>query len=517
MKYNFKKAVAISLAATMVCSCFSGCKKKDDNVATSETPPVTTPTINQTDTPSVEHNITGDVDTSGGSQTINGKPVLTKLVVGTPNNCNQNGYMEATSIDGEYCYKLKEKATKYKNPVPFESSDGSNTILSTGHTVYVRKLYDDTETSNTEDSSSSEVGTVNDNGEQYIITDEHVEYSSGYYDENGNYVETTSETNKDSSSPLIAENLQKCIISGMEIFDIDNLSNEIEYPSDKTEYLSVKYSFPMWLCEKWIDEFGYDFTEKLIESFGMEKRLNIRPNRLKITADELCNKFNDNGINAEVYDGYIVSDGFDISADSLYNDGYYTIQDSAAMQTAKVLAPCEGDTVIDMCAAPGGKTTHIAELMNNKGKIYAFDVHEHKIELIKKNAERLGITIIEPKLSDGCKIDESMINTADKILCDVPCSGLGIIGRKPEIKWNRAEDNDLPKMQRQILDNASKYLKINGEIVYSTCTIEKEENEAVTDSFTADNENFKKVFEKTFYPHIDNTDGFYICKMKRIK
>ena len=110
-----------------------------------------------------------------------------------------------------------------------------------------------------------------------------------------------------------------------------------------------------------------------------------------------------------------------------------------------------------------------------------------------------------------------MINTADKILCDVPCSGLGIIGRKPEIKWNRAEDNDLPKIQRQILDNASKYLKINGEIVYSTCTIEKEENEAVTDSFTADNENFEKVFEKTFYPHIDNTDGFYICKMKRIK
>ena len=292
---------------------------------------------------------------------------------------------------------------------------------------------------------------------------------------------------------------------------------EIEYPSDKTEYLSVKYSFPMWLCEKWIDEFGYDFTEKLIESFGMEKRLNIRPNRLKITADELCKKFNDNGINAEVYGGYIVSDGFDISADSLYNDGYYTIQDSAAMQTAKVLAPCEGDTVIDMCAAPGGKTTHIAELMNNRGKIYAFDVHEHKIELIKKNAERLGITIIEPKLSDGCKIDESMINTADKILCDVPCSGLGIIGRKPEIKWNRAEDNDLPKIQRQILYNASKYLKINGEIVYSTCTIEKEENEAVTDSFTADNENFEKVFEKTFYPHIDNTDGFYICKMKRIK
>lgn len=220
MKHNFKKAVAISLAATLVCGCFSGCKKKDDNVATSEATPVATPTVNQTDTPSAEHNITGDVDTSGGSQTISGKPVLTKLVVGTPNNCNQNGYMEATNIDGEYRYKQKEKATKYKNPVPFENGDGSNTILSTGHTVYVRKLYDNAETSNIEDSSSSEVGTVNDNGEQYIITDEHVEYSSGYYDENGNYVETTSDTNKDSSSPLIDENLQKCIIPIIELEEL---------------------------------------------------------------------------------------------------------------------------------------------------------------------------------------------------------------------------------------------------------------------------------------------------------
>ena len=200
-----------------------------------------------------------------------------------------------------------------------------------------------------------------------------------------------------------------------------------------------------------------------------------------------------------------------------HHAGVYYVQEASAAAPAALLNVQPGDRVLDPCAAPGGKTTHIAELMNNKGKIYAFDVHEHKIELIKKNAERLGITIIEPKLSDGCKIDENMINTADKILCDVPCSGLGIIGRKPEIKWNRAEDNDLPKIQRQILDNASKYLKINGEIVYSTCTIEKEENEAVTDSFTADNENFEKVFEKTFYPHIDNTDGFYICKMKRIK
>lgn len=293
--------------------------------------------------------------------------------------------------------------------------------------------------------------------------------------------------------------------------------SNIEYPSDKTEYLSVMYSFPMWLCNKWVAEFGYDFTEEMLKSFQAEKKLTIRPNRLKITVEELQEKMLKNGINTEICDGYLVSDGFDISNDVLYNDGGYTIQDAAAMQAAIVLAPNEGDTVIDMCAAPGGKTTHLAELMNNKGKIYAFDVHEHKLELIRKNAERLGISIIEASLSDGRILQKEFLETADKVLCDVPCSGLGIIGRKPEIKWNVIKNGNLPEIQKQILNNASKYLRIGGEIVYSTCTIEREENEGVTGDFLAENDGFTKAFEKTYYPHKDNTDGFYICKMKRVK
>lgn len=295
------------------------------------------------------------------------------------------------------------------------------------------------------------------------------------------------------------------------------LKNEIEYPSDAIEYLSVKYSFPPYLCKKWTEDFGYEFTEELLKGFTAEPKLNIRPNTLKTTAEDLAGKFLKKGVNAMVKDGYIVSEGFDIAGDRLYREGFYTVQDAAAMCAAKILAPKEGETVIDMCAAPGGKTTHMAELMKNRGKIYAFDVHGHKIELIKKNAARLGITIIDSEISDGCVFDEKYREAADKILCDVPCSGFGIIRRKPEIKQNREDISRLPEIQRKILDNAAKYLKKNGEIVYSTCTIEKEENEAVTGGFLADNGNFEKLYEKTFYPHIDNTDGFYICKMKRVK
>lgn len=293
------------------------------------------------------------------------------------------------------------------------------------------------------------------------------------------------------------------------------IKEDIEYPSEKTEYLSVKYSFPAELCEKWTSDFGYDFTEKLLSAFQTPKKLNLRPNTLKTSAPELLSMLKDKGINASVSEDYIVSDGLDIADDELYKNGYYTVQDAAAMCAAKVLAPKCGDTVIDMCAAPGGKTTHMAELMQNEGRIYAFDVYEHKIELIKRNAERLGVTIIEPMLCDGTKEDGRFLKTADKVLCDVPCSGLGIIGRKPEIKWNREDRSGFASIQGKILENGAKYLKDGGEIVYSTCTIEKEENEAVTTEFLKSHGDFEKTFEKTYYPNIDGTDGFYICKMRK--
>lgn len=291
--------------------------------------------------------------------------------------------------------------------------------------------------------------------------------------------------------------------------------SEIEYPTNKTEYLSVKYSFPTELCREWTERFGYEFTEKLMDAYLKPAPLTLRPNRLKTTPENLLVRLNENGVQAEITDGYITSAGFDIARDGLYKKGFYTVQDAAAMKASEILAPKPGETVIDMCAAPGGKTTHMAEIMENKGKIFAFDIYGHKLDLIRKNAERLGITIIETDLRDGRGFDAKYAESADKILCDAPCSGLGIIRRKPEIKYGYDADNDLPETQRAILNNAARYLKTGGEIVYSTCTIEKRENEDVTGGFLRDNAGFEKLYEKTFYPQIDGTDGFYICKMRK--
>ena len=290
---------------------------------------------------------------------------------------------------------------------------------------------------------------------------------------------------------------------------------EITYPEDRREYLSVKYSFPINMCEKWVNDFGFEFTEALMKAFEQPSDLILRANTLKITAQELVQKLADKGIKSEITEYGVKADGFDIASDELYKSGYYTVQDTAAMQPAILMAPKSGEYVIDMCAAPGGKITHMAELMGNEGKIEAFDIYEHKIELIKKNALRLGIDIIEAQMRDASMYYEEFSEKADKVLCDVPCTGTGIIGRKPDIKHNRRESSDIADIQKKILSNGAKYLKSGGELVYSTCSIEKEENEDVVNAFLAENDRFEKIYEKTYYPHIDNCDGFYVCKMKK--
>lgn len=295
----------------------------------------------------------------------------------------------------------------------------------------------------------------------------------------------------------------------------------LEYPTDIIENLSVRHSFPEEIVELLWDT---GFCEELLYSLNEEPETTVRVNALKNEDLETLMEI------SPIYSGARILKATDVAQNSDYKEGRIIPQDVAAMMACLALMPNSGETVIDMCAAPGGKTTHLAELMENKGKIYAFDIHPHKIEIIKKNAERMGISIIDAKLGDGCKLKEELVGKADKVLCDVPCSGLGIIRRKPDIKWNKDNIETLPEIQSKILKNASKYLKVGGELVYSTCTIIKRENEDVVLNFLEKNKNFElmevKLPEKlqrenkgyvTLYPNIDGTDGFFIAKIKRIK
>lgn len=295
----------------------------------------------------------------------------------------------------------------------------------------------------------------------------------------------------------------------------------LKYPDDKIENLAVKYSFPEEMVELLWDT---GFCEELLESLNQEPETTVRVNSLK--AEELETTMEP----SPIYSGARILKATDIAENPDYQKGRIIPQDIAAMMPALVLSPKAGDTVIDMCAAPGGKTTHLAELMEDKGKIYAFDIHPHKIEIIKKNAERMGMSAIDARIGDGLELKEEFIASADKVLCDVPCSGIGIIRRKPDIKWNKDDIGELPEIQYRILENASKYLKVGGELVYSTCTILKAENENVVLRFLEENTNFEfvevelpqKLQRKnkgyvTLYPNIDGTDGFFICKIKRTR
>ena len=311
----------------------------------------------------------------------------------------------------------------------------------------------------------------------------------------------------------------------------------IRYPEDRLEYLKVRYSFPETLCDRFVSEFGIDFAEELIKSMSKEPETVIRVNTLKTTPDELIKELAAKGVSVKKTDvlenGLVISKA-EIGALDEFKKGLFTVQDTAAQLACLVLNPKPGEKVMDLCAAPGGKTTAMAELMDNKGSIVAFDMYPHKTELIEEVCERLGIDIVTCCTADTSVHKPSMDGTADKILVDVPCSGIGIIRRKPEIKWNREDISTLPDIQKRLLTNACKYLKDGGELVYSTCTIFKDENMDVVNSVMKENpqlqlvdispllpDKFRKPTAKdgyiTLYPNTDNTDGFFICKLRKLK
>ncbi len=305
---------------------------------------------------------------------------------------------------------------------------------------------------------------------------------------------------------------------------------------DLKTYLSVMYSYPNWIIERWLKRYGADYTEALMKSGNETPDLYARVNTMKTNREAVLHDLE--------FEGFLVEAGplpdsikvgtenaGSLAESEAFLKGNITIQDIAAQAVGYIAGPKAGQTVIDMCAAPGGKTSHMAALMNDEGCVYSWDIYDHKIEKIMENVTRLGLKSVRASINDALVKKEELVGTADVVLLDAPCSGLGIIRRKPEIKYNKEEDDiiELSDIQADMLDVAAEYVKVGGHLVYSTCTIEPEENELQIKGFLAKHPEYEMVEIKnaeipdawkvgrenymTLYPHLHGTDGFFICKM----
>ncbi len=316
--------------------------------------------------------------------------------------------------------------------------------------------------------------------------------------------------------------------------------NSLPYP-DKTDiagYFSIVYSHPRWLVEEWLSLFGAGFTEDLLKSNNAVPELTVRVNTLKTTRESLMRELQDEGCKAAggkyAEEAVILENASSITRLEAFRKGHFQVQDESSMLASTVLDPKEGQLVLDVCSAPGGKTTHLAQLMKNKGTVIARDIHAHKLKLIENTAIRLGIDIIKTELFDASGFDESMAGKADRVMVDAPCTGLGIIRKKPDIKYSKSAGTteEIVGLQRKILLNAAKYVKPGGYLVYSTCTIQPEENLDNVRAFLAENSGFRPAgFENLLpdglktetaaegyiqlYPNINQTDGFFISRMIR--
>lgn len=289
---------------------------------------------------------------------------------------------------------------------------------------------------------------------------------------------------------------------------------------DEIKYLSIKYSYASWIIELWLEHYSASFVEELLKAGNETPPMTVRLNWLRIMKPDLIKKLKDRGF--EVEEGSLCQNALNVKGSRLlesdmYKLGLFTPQDESSMLVAEKLNPQHGELIMDVCAAPGGKTTAIAERMNNTGKIIASDIYRRKLDIIDKEAERLGITNIETRSWDATRVDSSMAEKADRVLVDVPCSGLGVVRRKPEIKYKEyTPDMELlPKKQLAILSASSKYVKPGGTLLYSTCTVNPKENEKVVEAFLKKNLAFKKVERTLLLPSVNGTDGFFICVMKK--
>ena len=297
---------------------------------------------------------------------------------------------------------------------------------------------------------------------------------------------------------------------------------------DPLTRMSVEYSAPVELCAFWCERYGKDLTSHLLSSTTRNPSVTLRVNPLTTSTANVVAEFTE----AEASLCPLAPDMVTVKSAAHITDGIragkYFVQDPASRLCVKALDPQPGETVIDTCAAPGGKTLSAALDMKNEGRIIAFDLHENKLSLIRRTAASLGISILEVQARDARNPDPALIGQADRVLCDAPCSGLGVIGKKPDIKYKSLDSiRALPEIQYGILCGAAQYVRPGGTLVYSTCTLNPDENEHIVTRFLMEHPEFRAVdFDlgaaggstdgmRTFYPHLDGCDGFFIAKMVR--
>lgn len=288
--------------------------------------------------------------------------------------------------------------------------------------------------------------------------------------------------------------------------------------SDIISFWKIKYSFETWILKLFVNQFGLVETENILKSLNRHPNFFVRTNLNEISRDELQKKLKAMGIESvasERTDTALKLFGKNLVANSLYERGFYSVQDESSQILIKEMEIEKNLCVVDVCAAPGGKTFAIAERMKNTGMVYSRDIYMHKIKKIENEAKRLGLSNVQASLWDGTKPEADLVEKCHRVLCDVPCSGLGVIARKPEIKYrkNSEEIKKLYEIQFEILRASAKYLKEEGILLYSTCTINRDENEAIVERFLKENIDFKLEKKILLLPNRDDTDGFFIAKI----
>lgn len=333
------------------------------------------------------------------------------------------------------------------------------------------------------------------------------------------------------------------ILRKIEYKDYEELFSE----ADEIKKISKTTSMPEWIIQELKrDGLNINKIEEISKNSNIRPNISVRVNTLKITKEKLIRRLENKNINVQngILNDFLAFNKIrNIENMEEFKEGLFTVQDEVAGLTALVLNPNPGDNILDACSSPGGKTTYLAEIMNNEGKIEAWDIHEHRTKLVENAAKRLDIENIKTVVQDATIYNEKYENKFDKILLDVPCLGIGVLKRKPDIKWQKEEKDveEITKTQYKILETCFKYLKPGGELVYSTCSIFKSENEDIVRKFIENNKNAKiekilfdensnlkieiegkKFFEKFLnkdgmlqvYQN-EKTDGFFICKLAK--